>query len=301
MAGRRGGGNTVRWWRRARGEERGARRGRSGEAEVGRTELFVVTLSMGCTITSRWLPRSPTNCCAGESDKAESTSNELKICLMLGGQAEAGNVPRLSHADEVVLEEHRPTRTAPTRTRVKVTAASSRRRRRSYVAAGVNRLPGTVQRSVVDRHHTGRCDEENDAEDDRAGGTDQRLRGQLVPREGDPRRIDLLNGVLDAVLGVPHVGQHDVLQADLLDCPGGILDWSVVRHEQGALAIGVARLDDLLVGREALPGPGAARRAGGGEASRSSTSPDHLRAAKPRARSGSRRPARGRRPGARRG
>ena len=50
--------------------------------------------------------------------------------------------------------------------------------------------------------------------------------------------------------GVAHVGQHDVLEAELLHRPGGIQHRSVAAHEQGALAIGVAFLNDLLPGRE---------------------------------------------------
>ena len=52
------------------------------------------------------------------------------------------------------------------------------------------------------------------------------------------------------VLALPHVGQHDVLEAELLHRPGGVEHRAVAPHQQGALAIGVALLNDLLPGRE---------------------------------------------------
>src|SRR5665213_1216792 len=50
--------------------------------------------------------------------------------------------------------------------------------------------------------------------------------------------------------GAAHVRQHQVFETDLLDSPGRVENRATGPYEQCALAVGVAGLDDFLVGRE---------------------------------------------------
>ena len=59
--------------------------------------------------------------------------------------------------------------------------------------------------------------------------------------------------------GLAHVGQHQVLQADLGHRPGRVEHRAAGAHQQRALHVGVAGGDDLHAGREA---GGVAARAG---------------------------------------
>ena len=63
-----------------------------------------------------------------------------------------------------------------------------------------------------------------------------------------------------------HVGEHDVLEADLLDRPGRVDDRLLGAHEQRALAVGVGLLDHLLARRQPCAvAPRPAQPAVGGE------------------------------------
>ena len=55
-----------------------------------------------------------------------------------------------------------------------------------------------------------------------------------------------------------HVGEDQVLQADLLDGPCRVEDRALTADEEACSGVGVAGLDDLLVRRKAWSGRGVA-------------------------------------------
>ena len=57
-------------------------------------------------------------------------------------------------------------------------------------------------------------------------------------------------GAPGASARLSHVREHEILEAERLDRPGRVEDRAVAAHEQRALPVGVALLDDVLVARE---------------------------------------------------
>ena len=60
-------------------------------------------------------------------------------------------------------------------------------------------------------------------------------------------------GVFSDRRGPTHVGEHEVLQADRLDCPGRVKNRLAGSHDERALVVGVVRLNHLLTSPEDVP------------------------------------------------
>ncbi len=92
------------------------------------------------------------------------------------------------------------------------------------------------------------------------------LGAELTPGQADHRATSsLAAGALAARLRA-HIGEHQILHADLFDAPGRVEDRLVGAHEQRALPVGVTGLDHLLTGRQSARVPaGSDETAVGGQ------------------------------------
>ena len=101
---------------------------------------------------------------------------------------------------------------------------------------------------VGDQHHDG--DDQERAECHQGLGT------KLTPGEPDHRTTSNLDAVTAlGILSLPHVGEHQILHADLLDGPGRVEDRTFGAHEQRALPVGMTFLDNLLACRQSAGVP----------------------------------------------
>ena len=86
-------------------------------------------------------------------------------------------------------------------------------------------------------------------EGDRDGRDGRGLGPELPPGEPDHRRTSI-TGPGAHGSGAFHVGEHEVLEAEAAHRPGRVEDGRVGAYDEGALPVGVARRDDVLVGRQ---------------------------------------------------